>query len=124
MNATTQHLTFLVVCVSITVIVGRTLFRCGRPFVIECVHGDERLADSANRLMLAGYYLLNLGLIALAVRFGNTGDTLLDSVESLANKIGWILAIQGVMHCVNMIVLSEMRRRKQNQAVEILEFLD
>jgi hypothetical protein len=124
MNTALHHILFLTVCVTITVVVGRTLFRCGRPFVIECVDGDEQLADSVNRLLLAGYYLLNIGLVGIAVRFGGVGRDTLESLEFLGSRIGWILLIQGVMHCVNMIVLSELRRRRLDQPLEIVEFLD
>jgi hypothetical protein len=124
MNLALYHLVFLAVCGTITVVVGRTLFRCGRPFVIECVDCDERLADSVNRLLLAGYYLLNIGLVAVAVRFGGAGHDTLESLEFLGSQVGWILLIQGVMHCVNMIVLGELRRRKREQPLEIVDFLD
>ena len=124
MNLALHHLLFLAVCVTITVVVGQTLFRRGRPFVIECVDGDEQLADSVNRLLLAGYYLLNIGLVALAVRFGDAGRDTLESLESLLGQVGGILLIQGVMHCINMIVLAELRRRKRDQPLDIVDFLD
>lgn len=124
MNRALHHGLFLGICIAITIVVGRTLFRRGRPFIIECVNGNRELADSVNRLLLAGYYLLNVGLVAVAVRFGDSSGDLLRAVESLGYRVGWILTIQGGMHFVNMIVLSEFRRRKRERPLEIVEFLD
>ncbi len=55
---------YLVVSASLMAWVARTLFKNGRVFLVDVLRGDEALADSINRLLVAGFYLINLGYIS------------------------------------------------------------
>ena len=55
---------YLVVSASLMAWVARTLFKNGRVFLVDVLRGDEALADSINRLLVAGLYLINLGYIS------------------------------------------------------------
>jgi hypothetical protein len=121
---TANHLAYLALSVAITIFVGRTLHRHGRPFLIDVFRGDETLADAVNHLLLVGFYLLNIGLATWGVRYGGTATTLRESIDLVSTKIGWVLAILGVMHFTNAVVLCGIRRWKLAQPLEIVEFLD
>ena len=56
---------YLLVSLSVTIWVGRTLFRSGRPFLLEAFHGNETMADSVNNLLIIGFYLVNAGFMLL-----------------------------------------------------------
>jgi hypothetical protein len=107
-----SHIVFFTLSVLITIGVGRTLHRYGRPFLIDVFLGDTRIADAVNRLLLVGYYLLNIGLVAILVNFGNSVGNLQESMEGVTTKIGWVLLIQGGMHSLNLIVLADIHRRR------------
>ena len=59
---------FLVISIAVTILVARTLHKNGRVFLIEAFHGNEAIADSVNHLLVAGFYLLNIGWIVVTLR--------------------------------------------------------
>lgn len=101
---------YLVVSVSLMVWVARTLFVNGRVFLVDVFRGDEALADSVNRLLVAGFYLVNLGYISLTLRFGYDLTTAREAIEALSWKIGFVLLVLGLMHFFNLFVFRRMRR--------------
>lgn len=64
------YLIYLVVSITLTAWVARTLFHNGRIFLVDCFLGKEDLADSVNRLLVVGFYLVNAGFIALYLKLG------------------------------------------------------
>ncbi len=104
-----NHVGYLLISITVTVLVGRTLHQHGRLFLIDIFAGDKRIADSVNNLLLVGFYLTNIALIALAIKFGGSAHTWLACMELLSTKIGWVLLILGLMHFLNLIVLCAIR---------------
>ena len=90
--------------------VARTLFKNGRVFLVDVFRGDEALADSANRLLVAGFYLVNLGYVSLMLRVGYDLPTAREAIEVLCGGIGFVLLVLGFMHFFDLFVLSRMRR--------------
>ena len=60
---------YLTVSLALTVWVARTLHKNGRVFLVEAFRGNTELADSVNHLLVVGFYLINIGYIALALAF-------------------------------------------------------
>ena len=100
----------LVVSASLMAWVARTLFKNGRVFLVDVLRGDEALADSINRLLVAGFYLINLGYFSLALQVGHELTTAREAIEALSGKIGCALLVLGFMHFFDLLVLSRMRR--------------
>jgi hypothetical protein len=105
------HLTYLAISIALTVWVARTLHRNGRVFLVDCFHGNTELADSVNHLLVVGFYLINVGFVALALRFGVTAADLKDALESLSTKVGLVLLVLGFMHFFNLAVFTTCRKR-------------
>jgi hypothetical protein len=113
-----SYLGYLAISLTVTVWVARTLHRSGRIFLIDAFHGNVPLADSVNQLLVVGFYLINAGYIALALK---TADPLSDfrgAIELESGKIGVVLLILGGMHFFNMFVLTRMRRHSTHLAAE------
>ena len=106
-----SYLTYLSVSILVTVWVARTLHRSGRVFLVDSFHGNEQLADSVNHLLVVGFYLVNVGYVSLALRFGKKPADLEQIIEYLSTKIGLVLLILGVMHFFNVRTIALMRRR-------------
>ncbi|MFJ4809737.1 hypothetical protein [Streptomyces longwoodensis] len=105
------YVIYLVVSIALTVWVARTLSRNGRVFLADVLHGDEKLADAVNHLLVVGFYLVNLGFVALYL---SGDDTVVDArgvFEALSTKLGVVLLVLGVMHLGNVYVLNRIRRR-------------
>ncbi len=90
--------------------VGKTLYTNGRPFLINVFHGNISLADSINKLLLVGYYLVNIGYTVIALRIWQRIDSTQSLVEILSYKIGLIVFILGIMHVFNVISLVIIER--------------
>jgi hypothetical protein len=106
-----SHLAYLAVSVALTVWVARTLHRNGRVFLVRAFHGDEKMADSVNQLLVVGFYLVNIGYVTLALRYGTPPVDLQTAIELLSTKIGLVLLVLGGMHFTNLLVFSRLRRR-------------
>ena len=104
------YLTYLGISIALTVWVARTLHRNGRLFLIDCLHGNTELADALNHLLVVGFYLINVGFVSLALRFGVRAEDLKEALESLSTKVGLVLLVLGCMHFFNLAVFSACRR--------------
>ncbi|WBO68901.1 hypothetical protein [Streptomyces camelliae] len=105
------YVIYLLVSIGLTVWVARTLGRAGRIFLGDVLHGNEKLADAVNHLLVVGFYLVNLGFVALYLSRSSTIDTARGIFEALSTKLGVVLLVLGVMHLANVFVLNKIRRR-------------
>lgn len=103
---------YVAVSLAITIWVGRTLNRNGRVFLVENFDGREALADSINHLLLVGFYLVNIGFVSLALKYGNKPHDAVEAVEFLSTKIGLAVVVLGIMHFFNMLMLTKYRYAK------------
>ncbi|MHC5906796.1 hypothetical protein ACVNF4_23270 [Streptomyces sp. S6] len=106
-----SYVVYLVVSIALTVWVARTLSRNGRLFLADVLHGDERLADAVNHLLVVGFYLVNLGFVALYLSGDQPLANTRDIFEALSTKLGVVLLVLGAMHLGNVYILSRIRRR-------------
>lgn len=106
---------YLPITILLTVWVARTLFKNGRVFLIEIFKKDEVLADSVNRLLLVGFYLINIGYAVYTLRILDDINTIQFVIEKLSLKIGAIILILGGMHFFNLFVFFNLRKKAQNQ---------
>ena len=106
-----SYLVYVAVSVGLTVWVARTLHRNGRVFLVEAFHGNEHMADSVNHLLVVGFYLVNVGYITLALKYGDKPADVQGAVEFLSTKVGLVLVVLGAMHFFNMFNFDKMRRK-------------
>ncbi|WP_327681057.1 hypothetical protein [Streptomyces sp. NBC_00467] len=105
------YIVYLLISVALTVWVARTLSRNGRIFLADVLHGNEKLADAVNHLLVVGFYLVNLGFVALYLKAADAVADARGLFEALSVKIGVVLLVLGVMHLGNVYVLNKIRRR-------------
>jgi hypothetical protein len=107
----TTYIFYLAVSVVLSVWVARTLSRTGHVFLLAVLHGDEQLAVAVNRLLVVGFYLLDLGFVTLFMRISGTVQTARASFEALSTKLGTVLLVLGLIHLLSVLILSMVRRR-------------
>ena len=105
------YLLYLAISLTLTFWVARTLFKNGRAFLVDIFRGNTDLAHSVNHLLVVGFYLINLGFVALALRVPYDVDSLKVSIEALAQSVGRVLLMLGLMHFFNLVVFSQLRYR-------------
>ena len=123
-----QNLTIVAYCVylpisiMLTIWVARTLFTNGRIFLLEIFHGNKELADSVNKLLLVGFYLINAGYILYIMTISEKLNTPQDVMEMLSKKIGLIILVLGFMHFFNMYILFRGKKKSRENELRRLQF--
>jgi hypothetical protein len=107
----TTYVGYLVISICLTIWVARTLHKNGRIFLVDSFLGNEQLADSVNHLLVVGFYLINIGYVALALKGSAQASNAQEALEALSGKIGLVLLVLGAMHFFNLAVFAKMRKR-------------
>jgi hypothetical protein len=105
------YVIYLVISVALTIWVARTLSQSGKVFLADVMHGNEKLADAVNHLLVVGFYLVNLGFVALYLKSADVVEDSRGLFEELSVKIGVVLLVLGGIHLANVYVLNKIRRR-------------
>ena len=104
------YLAYVLISVSLTIWVARTLYKRGAIFLVDAFHGNAELADSVNHLLVVGFYLINIGFVSLALKTADVINTSRAAIELLSDKMGMVLLILGGMHFFNLFVFSRIRK--------------
>jgi hypothetical protein len=107
------YLVYGVVSVFLTIWLARTLFQNGATFLEGVFENNPKMAESVNRLLVVGFYLLNLGYACLLLQSRQGAEGVIEGIEVLAQKLGWLLLSLGVMHFANLYLFYKIRRRSQ-----------
>jgi hypothetical protein len=107
------YLLYLLVSITLTVWVAKTLQRNGAQFLHDAFLGKERLAESVNHLLVVGFYLMNIGYVALSLKEYQTIWTVQEVIELVCGKVGKVMVVLGVMHFFNLYVFNRIRRSSQ-----------
>jgi hypothetical protein len=110
MFAVQAYVTYLILSLGVTIWVARMLHQNGRVFLVDAFQGKKDLADSVNKLLVVGFYLINVGWAVSALETAAPLNTLREVIELLSYKFGMILLVLGGMHFLNIYVLNRFRR--------------
>ena len=111
MYISVTYTVYILLSLAITVWVGTTLFRNGRIFLLDAFQGNKEVAESVNQLLLMAFYLLNIGFIALFLRYGSKPTDWVEAVEYISTKVGVVLVVSGGVHLFNMWNFANIRRK-------------
>jgi hypothetical protein len=99
------YIVYLLITGFITVYVGRRCFFHGRIYLETALDNDVVLANRINRLLLTGYYLINLGYATLMITLWDTVHDFAELVSSVCMMTGKIVLILGFMHYLNLFTI-------------------
>lgn len=108
---TLAYIIYLSITYLVTVHVGLSFYRNGRTYILSLFRGDAGLTDFVNKLLLVGYYLLNLGYAAVMIRFWDTITTWTELLTSICTMTGKIMLTLAVIHFINMSVIYLVSQR-------------
>jgi hypothetical protein len=107
---------YLAIASGMTVWVARTLHTNGRAFLKDAFNGNEELAGSINKLLVVGFYLLNIGFVCIQVSDGAGLTNLPSIVRGYSMNVGWVMMVLGVMHMLNLYVFNRFRKSNLRHA--------
>ncbi len=64
------YLVYVSASIGLTIWLARTLFKNGEVFLEEVFADNPRMASAVNRLLVVGFYLLNLGYAFVTLKAG------------------------------------------------------
>ncbi|MGI9017071.1 MAG: hypothetical protein ACR2HR_08210 [Euzebya sp.] len=111
-----SYLIYVVIAIGLTVWLASTLFRNGALFLDDVFIDRPEMAQAVNRLLVVGFYMLNLGWAFLIIR-ADEPVSAANAVEILATKVGQLLFTLGVIHFFNLYVFSRIRKGRRNEQV-------
>lgn len=113
-----SYLIYLTITVITTILVAKNLFRNGKVFLVDIFHGNTELALAVNNLLLAGFYLINIGYAVYTLRVFETIANAQELIEVLSIKTGAIILILGGMHFGNMFIFFKLRKKANEEKIK------
>ena len=104
------YVTYSAIAIALVVWLARTLFRYGAVFLDDVFDDQPGMAAAVNKLLVIGFYMLNLGYAALLLKAQGAPNAV-TAVEVLVQKLGILLLSLGGLHFLNMYVFYRIRRR-------------
>jgi hypothetical protein len=113
-NTITVYVVYIGVAVGLTAWLARTLFRNGTAFLHDVFVDRPNLADAVNRLLVVGFYMLNLGY-ALYILRASRGLDAFGAVQFLVNRLALLLVTLAGLHFLNVFVFWRIRARREQR---------
>jgi hypothetical protein len=111
------YVAYLLVTVPLTIWVAMTLSRNGQVFLEDVFDDNPAIAGAVNKLLVVGFYLLNLGFVLLYLRSDDRIIGLSQMLESLSGRVGVVMLVLGAVHFLNMYVFNAIRRRSRAETL-------
>lgn len=97
---------YLAITTYIIVVVGKICYRNGNVFVSALIPDHEELCIRTNKILLLGYYLMNIGYCAITLADWVTIASVNQLIELIAVKTGLIVLMISVMHYLNIFLIT------------------
>jgi len=78
---------------------------------VDIFDRNELMADSVNKLLVVGFYLINIGYAVYTLQIFGEITSVQVVIEKLSLKIGSIILILGGMHFFNLFVFFKLRKK-------------
>jgi hypothetical protein len=111
---TLAYILYLSLTYIITVHVGLIFYRNGIIYIERLLQQDKKLAGFINKMLLTGYYLLNLGYAALMLRSWKTLNTWTEVFVTVTSMTGKIMLTLALIHFLNMAIIFWLSRYRNH----------
>jgi hypothetical protein len=98
------NLLYLLIAVNTTYFLGKSLNKHGEHFLRAIFKDQMEIVIPVNKILLIGFYLVNIGLILLFHSAQGEITDLRNSLEYLSLKIGVTYIVIAIMHYLNILV--------------------
>lgn len=97
---------FLLITTYIIIVVGKLCYRNGNIFVLELIPNHKELCHQINKILLIGYYLINIGYCAMTLVSWSAITNFTELVSIISSKTAVILGILAILHYLNIFILT------------------
>jgi hypothetical protein len=117
-NVIAVYAAYAATAVGLTAWLARTLSQNGAVFLADVFKDRPGLAEAVNRLLVVGFYMLNLGYAFYILRDGGNRDAFA-SVQFLVNRLALLLVTLALIHFVNVLVFWRIRTRSEQRQLPV-----
>ena len=107
--------TYLPIIAAIMIRIGWLLFKNGEIFLLEIFNNNKILVNQINRILLAGFYLTNIGYTIYYIAFWERIVNIQVMMNSLSYNLGTIVIGLAILHYNNIFWLSYISKVKFKQ---------
>ena len=111
-----SYIIFLFFSFFITIRIGWIFYKNGEVYLHELFKNQEAYVQTINKLLLIGYYLVNLGKASITIAYWETIPTTSEIFRVVGQKLGNLLLLLAIMHFVNVFGLA-LFSKKQNSLI-------
>jgi hypothetical protein len=99
------YLVFLAVIFFVTFQIGWKFYKNGEVYIRMLMPEDPHLVQSINKLLLVGYYLLNLGYASISISSWPQITSEFELLSYLSDHVGFIILMLALIHYFNLVWL-------------------
>ncbi len=99
------YISYFTLTAIIILYVGRVCYTNGDVFIKNLLPNNIVLANQVNKVLLIGYYLLNIGYCAITIISWDRIDSTLKLIEIVSYKVSFIVLLIGIVHYFNIYIL-------------------
>jgi hypothetical protein len=114
MTGSQVYVIYIAVVIGLTAALARTLFHNGTPFLRDVFPEKPEVAQAVNRLLVTGFYMLNLGY-ALFILRASVELSGFEAFQFLVNRLALLLLTLAGIHFVNVFVFWKIRTHHERQ---------
>ncbi len=108
-----SYLIYIPIIFFITVKVGWILYKNGEVFLYSILTNDAEIVENLNKILLIGYYLINLGAATITIAYWETVATSYEMISTLSDVLGKTILLLALMHYNNIFWIIFLNRKKQ-----------
>ncbi|ALM49800.1 hypothetical protein AMR72_13340 [Flavobacterium psychrophilum] len=102
---------FMAIVAYIIIVVGRICYRNGNIYVLSLMPGHEELCLRINKILLLGYYLINIGYTLMMLVSWQKVTTVALLIETTMMKTAIIISVLSILHYTNIFVLTKYSKK-------------
>ncbi|AXG67951.1 hypothetical protein KORDIASMS9_00133 [Kordia sp. SMS9] len=108
-----SYILYIPIIFFITIKVGWILYKSGEVFLCSIFQNDIEMTQNLNKLLLIGYYLINLGAATITITFWDTVENLPEMINTLSKILGSTIVLLALLHYNNIFWITFLNRKKQ-----------
>ncbi|MFD0796628.1 hypothetical protein ACFQZJ_04095 [Maribacter chungangensis] len=100
------YLLFFLIMGTIIVKVGWGCYRNGTTYVLHIIPNQQDFSLRINKMLLLGYYLVNIGYVVYSISTWEPIDGLMPMLENISYRTACIVLVLSGLHYMNIIALN------------------
>ena len=102
----TGYIIFLTIISYIIIFVGKICYKNGNIYVASLIPNHMALCQQINKMLLIGYYLVNIGYSAMTLVNWEIIQSTEQLIEIITTKTGIIVLALSILHYTNIYILT------------------